>query len=72
MIIFLFISLNMCFECSKEPSHRDGSFGYPQQLFWVRNKKYNLQLRTLIRGIGILFFPDWILVDLLFYLFSLY
>ena len=25
-IIFLSISLNMCFKCSKEPSHRDGSF----------------------------------------------
>ena len=24
--IFLSISLNMCFGCSKEPSHRDGSF----------------------------------------------
>ena len=20
--------------CSKEPSHRDGSFEYPQQMFW--------------------------------------
>ena len=25
-IIFLPISLNICFGCSKEPSHRDGSF----------------------------------------------
>ena len=29
----------MCFECSKEPSHRDDSFDYPQHMFWMRNKK---------------------------------
>ena len=29
----------MCFGCSKEPSHRDGSFEYPQHMFWVRNKE---------------------------------
>ena len=29
----------MCFGCSKEPSHRGGSFEYPQQMFWLRNKK---------------------------------
>ena len=29
----------MCFGCSKEPSHRDGSFEYPQHMFWLRNKK---------------------------------
>ena len=46
--IFLSISLNMCFECSKEPSHRDGSFEYPQHMFWLRNKKNNFQVRTLI------------------------
>ena len=38
-IILLTISLNMCFGCSKEPSHRDGSFEYPQHMFWLRNKK---------------------------------
>ena len=47
-IIFLSISLNMCFGCSKEPSHRDGSFEYPQHMFWWKNKKTNFQLRTLI------------------------
>ena len=31
--IFLPISLNMCLGCSKEPSHLDGSFGYPQHMF---------------------------------------
>ena len=25
---FLYISLNMCFGCSQQPSHRDGSFEY--------------------------------------------
>ena len=29
----------MCFGCSKEPSHRDGSFEYPLHMFWLRNKK---------------------------------
>ena len=23
--------------CSKEPSHWDGSFEYPQHMFWLRN-----------------------------------
>ena len=49
-IIFLSISLNMCFECSNEPSHRDGSFEYSQHMFWLRNKKINFQLHTLIWG----------------------
>ena len=40
----------MCFGCSKEPSHRDGSFEYPQHMFWLRNKKNNFQLRSLIWG----------------------
>ena len=40
----------MCFGCSKEPSHGDGSFEYPQHMFWLRNKKNNFQLRTLIWG----------------------
>ena len=36
MIIFLSI---MCFGCSKESFHRDGSFEYPQYMFWLRIKK---------------------------------
>ena len=40
----------MCFGCSKEPSHRDVSFEYPQHMFWLRNKKNNFQLHTLIWG----------------------
>ena len=31
--LLLFISLYICFGCSKEPSHRDGSFEYPQNMF---------------------------------------
>ena len=49
-IIFLSISLNMFFGCSKEPSHWDCSFEIPQHMFWLRNKKINFQLRTLIWG----------------------
>ena len=45
--IFLSISLNMCFGCSKEPSHWDGSFEYPQHMFWLRNKKDNFQIYVL-------------------------
>ena len=37
--IFLSINLNLSFGCSKESSHRDGSFEYPQHMFWLRNKK---------------------------------
>ena len=29
-------------------SHRDGSFENPQHMFWLRNKKNNFQLHTLI------------------------
>ena len=39
MNFFLSISFNMCFGCSKEPSHRDGPFEYSQHMFWLRNKK---------------------------------
>ena len=38
------------FGCSKELSHRDSSFEYPQHNFWLRNKKNNFQLRTLFWG----------------------
>ena len=40
----------MCFGCSKEPSHRDGSFEHPQHMFWLRNKTDNFQVRSLILG----------------------
>ena len=44
-IIFLPNNLNICFGCSKEPSHWDLSLECQQQLFWLRNKKNNLQLQ---------------------------
>ena len=37
--IFLPISINICLGCSKEPSHRDGSFNWPQRMFGLRNKE---------------------------------
>ena len=46
--ISLFVRVNICFGCTKEPSRQDGSFEYPQHMFWLRNKKFNFQLRTLI------------------------
>ena len=55
VIIFLPINLNICFGCSKEPSHRDGSFEYPQHMFWLRNKKNNFELRTLKWGPNVCF-----------------
>ena len=45
--ISLPIDLNRCFGCSKEPSHCDGSFEYPQHLFWVRNTKIIFQYALL-------------------------
>ena len=42
----------MCFGCSKEPSHRDGSFEYPQHMFWLRNKKINFSYALLSGGLG--------------------
>ena len=38
----------MCFGCSKELSHWDDSFEYPQHMFWLRNKKTNFQLCPLV------------------------
>ena len=37
--IFLPINFNICFGCLKELSHLNGSFEYPQHMFWMRNKK---------------------------------
>ena len=41
------MSFSICYRCSKEPSHRDGSFEYPQRMFWLRNKKIIFLLHTL-------------------------
>ena len=43
---FLPIIFSICFGCSKELSHWDGSFEYPQHMFWLRNKKIIFLLRT--------------------------
>ena len=45
--IFLPINFNICFGCSKELSHCDGSFECPQHMFWLRNKKIKFSLHTL-------------------------
>ena len=47
-IIFFLSSLNICFGCSIEPSHWDGSIEHPQHMFWLRNKKTNFHLHTFI------------------------
>ena len=48
----VFISLDMCFGCSKDPYYRDGCFEYTPNIFanifWLRNRKNNFLLRTLI------------------------
>ena len=38
----------MCFGCSKELSHGDGFFEYPEHMFWLRIKKFNFHLQSLI------------------------
>ena len=40
----------MCFGCSKEPSHWDCSFEYPQHMFWLRNKKKNSVAHSYLRA----------------------
>ena len=52
-IIFLSISLNMCFGCSNEPSRRDGSFEYPQHMFCLKNKKIIFNYAFLSGGLGL-------------------
>ena len=47
MNIILLIICNICFVCSKESSHCDVSFEYSQHMFWLRNKKIILLVRTL-------------------------
>ena len=45
VIIFLPISFNICFGCSKELFYEDGTFEHPQHMFWLRNKKFNFLLQ---------------------------
>ena len=47
MIICLSINLNIYFGCSKELSHRDGSFEYPQHMFCLKNKIFFITLSYL-------------------------
>ena len=47
-IDFLTHQFKHVFWCSKELSHLDGSFEYPQHKFWLRNKKNNVPARILI------------------------
>ena len=54
MTIFLSISFNICFGCSKEPSDQDGSFEYPQHMFWFRNKKKKICQNGKILGNSIM------------------
>ena len=46
--IFLPIVFSICFGCSKEQSHRDSSFEYPQHMFRLRNKKIILLLHSFV------------------------
>ena len=48
--IFLPISFNICLGCSKETSHRDGSFEYPRHMFWLRNKIITFLVHTKEHG----------------------
>ena len=41
----------MCCGCSKEPSHLDGPFEYPQHMFWMINKELNFQYALLSGGL---------------------
>ena len=48
VIIFIPIHLNICYGCSKEPSHGGGSFEYPQHMLRLRSQKIYFQLYTLM------------------------
>ena len=45
------VRFTICFGCSKEPYQREGSFEYPQQMIWLRNKKIKFSLSTVILGV---------------------
>ena len=36
------ICFNICFGCSKEQYHSDGSFEYQQHMFWLRNNEIKI------------------------------
>ena len=47
--IFIPISFNICFGCSKEPSHWGGSFEYPQHNFGWERRKLNFHYKLLTK-----------------------
>ena len=49
VIIFLAVSLNMCYGSLKEPSHRDSSFEYQQHMFGLEIREFIFNY-TLISG----------------------
>ena len=49
MILFIAISLNICFRF-----YGDRSVKYPQHMIWLKNEKINLQLYTLLLSRGLL------------------
>ena len=42
----------MCYGCSKEPSHSDSSFEYPQHMLWMKKKKIIFLFSTLNQSPG--------------------
>ena len=47
-VVICALRVNICFGYSKEQSHLDGSFEYPQHMFFLRNKKITFSLNTKI------------------------
>ena len=45
------IYVNICFGCSKAPSHRDGSLEYQKHMFWLIKKKIIFNYALLSRGL---------------------
>ena len=53
-LFFLFLIQNICFGYSKEPSHRDSSFGHPKHMFKLMGKK----IITILRSKNLLNWPN--------------
>ena len=52
MNIFLVHQFKHLFWCSKEQSHWDCSFEYPHHMFWLRNKKININLHSYLGALS--------------------
>ena len=50
--IYMYLPIYLNVHFGKEPSHWGGSFEYPQDMLWLRNKKTYFELPTLIKGSG--------------------